>query len=60
MRLHIRANSNMAIDQNVKYEIKNVVVEFLTPNFSNVKSKVDAIQIVENNRIKLKICATRF
>lgn len=54
LRLHIRANSNMAIDQNVKYEIKNVVVEFLTPIFSNVKSKVDAIQIVENNRIKLK------
>lgn len=54
LRLHIRANSNMAVDQNVKYEIKNVVVEFLTPVFSNVKSKADAIQIVENNRIKLK------
>ena len=33
LRLHIRANSNLAIDQNVKYEVKNCVVEFLTPYF---------------------------
>ncbi|MBR4998395.1 MAG: stage II sporulation protein R, partial [Clostridia bacterium] len=34
LRLHIRANSNSKIDQSVKYEIKNEVLEFLTPYFS--------------------------
>ena len=49
LRLHIRANSNNNIDQNVKYEIKDVLVEFLTPKLCNVKSKTEAIQIVEEN-----------
>ncbi len=48
LRLHIRANSNLSIDQNVKYQVKECVVEFLSPLFSNVKSKNEAIKIVEN------------
>ncbi len=48
LRLHIRANSNSSIDQNVKYEIKDSLVEFLTPYFSNVKSKEEAINKVES------------
>lgn len=48
LRLHIRANSNMVVDQNVKYQVKACVVEFLAPLFCNVKSKSEAIKIVEN------------
>lgn len=48
LRLHIRANSNLSIDQNVKYEIKNVVVDFLTPHLCTVKSKQKAIEVVQN------------
>lgn len=54
LRLHIRANSNMAIDQNVKYKVKECVVEFLTPLFANVKSKDEAIKIVETNKQNIK------
>ena len=46
LRLHIRANSNSEIDQNIKYEIKDELVEFLTPYFCNVSSKSEAIEIV--------------
>ena len=48
LRLHIRANSNSVVDQNVKYEVKDMVTNFLTPYLVNVESKEDAIKIVEN------------
>ena len=50
LRLHIRANSNEEIDQNVKLEVKNELVKFLTPLFEEVESKQSAINIVENNK----------
>lgn len=53
LRLHIRANSNSEIDQTVKYEIKSVLVEFLSPSFDGVKSKKEAIEIV--NKMKFEI-----
>lgn len=46
LRLHIRANSNLSIDQNVKYEIKNQLVDFLTPYFSTAESKDEAVALV--------------
>ena len=39
LRLHIRANSNLAIDQTVKYQVKSCVVDFLTPYLCNVKTE---------------------
>ena len=48
LRLHIRANSNSELDQNVKYEIKDAVVGMLTPYLCNVESKEHAIEIVNN------------
>ena len=54
LRLHIRANSNSEIDQKVKYQIKDLMVEFLTPKLCNVASKEKAIEIVNNNSIQLK------
>ncbi len=48
LRLHIRANSNLSVDQNVKYEIRNELVKFLTPYFSELKSKEQAIEMVNN------------
>lgn len=57
LRLHIRANSNSEIDQNIKYEIKDELVEFLTPYFCNVTSKNEAIEIVNNLKEKMsEIC----
>ncbi len=54
LRLHIRANSNSEIDQSVKYEIKDAMVEFLTPLLCNVESKEKAIEIVNNYSSLLK------
>ena len=48
LRLHIRANSNADIDQNVKYEIKDELVKFLTPHLCTIESKQKAIQVVES------------
>ena len=53
LRLHIRANSNEEIDQNVKLEVKNELVKFLTPLFEQVESKEKAIKIVESNKYVL-------
>lgn len=50
LRIHIRANSNLTIDQNVKYQVKDELVKFLAPHFANVSSKNDAINIV--NKLK--------
>ena len=49
LRLHIRANSNAAVDQNVKYEIKTEVVKYLTPFLQNVSCKEDAIMVINEN-----------
>jgi len=49
LRLHIRANSNSVEDQNVKYEVKNKVVDILTPLVINAKSKNDLENILVLN-----------
>ena len=54
LRLHIRANSNTEVDQNIKYEIKDLMVEFLTPYLCNVESKEKAIEIINSYSNLLK------
>ena len=54
LRLHIRANSNSEIDQNVKYEIKNMLVDILTPSLCNVESKEKAIKVIEESKAMLE------
>lgn len=54
LRLHIRANSNSEIDQNVKYKIKDFMVDELTPFLCNVSSKTNAIKIVNEQKNYLK------
>ena len=49
LRVHIRANSNSEIDQTLKYEVKNKVVETLTPLLANAETKAQAIEIVGRN-----------
>ena len=54
LRLHIRANSNSSVDQDVKYEVKNAVVEFLSPVFCTVESKEKAIELVNSYSASIK------
>lgn len=42
LRIHIRANSNGVQDQNVKYLVRDRVVEFLTPAVSQCATKAEA------------------
>ncbi len=46
LRIHIRADSNSAADQNIKYAVKSAVVDFLTPVLSTVHSKQQAMSAV--------------
>ncbi len=38
LRIHIRANSNEVVDQNVKYRVKDAVVAYLTPIVAGCES----------------------
>ena len=49
LRIHIRANSNLSVDQRVKYEIKDEVVKTLIPIIANCKTKDEAIKSVRAN-----------
>lgn len=50
LRIHIRANSNSESDQNVKYKVKQSVVNFLTPYLASCNTKESAIKTIENNK----------
>ncbi len=47
LRIHVRANSNSAIDQQVKYEVKDEIVAFITPYIGECVTKQRAIEVVE-------------
>ena len=49
LRIHIRANSNSVVDQNVKYKVKDEIVESLIPLLSEIKTFEEAkIKISQN------------
>lgn len=49
LRIHIRANSNSYDDQNVKYKVKDAVVEELIPLVSEIESFEEAKKVIEAN-----------
>jgi len=59
LRLHIRANSNLAADQDVKYEVRQEIVNELTPIFSNVTSKRTAMETLNANLSRIEAAANR-
>ena len=54
LRIHIRANSNLTIDQNIKYKIKDEVVNFLTPKIVNATSFIEVENIVELVKVDIE------
>lgn len=46
LRIHVRANSNEQIDQNVKYKVKDEVVKFITPYAAQCVDKQTAMQVI--------------
>ena len=49
LRIHIRANSNSREDQDVKYAVKDAVVEYLTPQLEEANTMSQALDIVQKN-----------
>lgn len=60
LRIHIRANSNTEADQNIKYQIKDLVVAYLTPIIENATDKEDAISKIENEKVAVKRLIDRY
>ncbi len=48
LRIHVRANSNSAEDQEVKYEVKDEVVKFITPYIKECVDKESAMNVMRN------------
>lgn len=46
LRIHVRANSNSAEDQGVKYEVKDEVVKFITPYVKECVDKESAMKVM--------------
>lgn len=57
LRIHIRANSNLECDQDIKYIIKDAIVEFLTPAISRCKTKEDFEKTLKDNLLNIECIA---
>lgn len=49
LRVHIRANSNSAEDQEVKYKVRDEVVAYLTPIVAECETKEEAMKKIGEN-----------
>ena len=54
LRLHIRANSNLESDQNIKFEIKNKLLNRISSNIASISSKEELEQFFLENKTKLE------
>lgn len=54
LRIHIRANSNSEYDQQIKYKVKDTVVQALKPIVDNIDSKDNMMDILQKNVQTLK------
>jgi len=59
LRLHIRANSNSTEDQDIKYEIRQEIVNELTPIFTQLTSKRAAMETLNANLGRIETVANR-
>lgn len=54
LRIHIRANSNLGADQNIKYKIKDAVVSCLTPIIAECDTKEKAEKLIASALPKIE------
>ena len=57
LRIHIRANSNSQVDQDVKYMVKDAVVEALIPLLADMTTKEQAVKVMTENFYYIEIVA---
>ena len=60
LRIHIRANSNSSVDQEVKYKVKDEIVESLIPILAEVETFEEAKIVVEENFGLLESIANKY
>ena len=57
LRIHIKANSNLSVDQDIKLEIKNLIVGELSSKVCTIGSKQQAVSLVKTNLQQVeKLC----
>ena len=54
LRVHIRANSNLECDQNIKYMIKDKVVNFVTPYLVGCDTKDKSVAMLEGLLVEIE------
>lgn len=59
LRIHIRANSNASVDQEVKYKVKDEIVDVLIPLLSEVETFEEAKKVVSENFEKISSTADK-
>ena len=59
IRIHVRANSNFAIDQNIKYIIKDKIVSYLIPSVANCETREQFIAMINDNIAGIEDVANR-
>lgn len=57
LRMHVRANSDSAADQAVKYEVKDAIVDYLMPLAASCESKAEAMAALENALAQIEAVA---
>ena len=57
LRIHITANSNSDFDKNIKYKVKDAVVDFLILMLGDVKDKESAEILLKDNLQKIEAVA---
>lgn len=50
LRLHIVANSDSTSDQIIKYKIRDEIINYLTPQFKNIKTKNEALETLKSEK----------
>lgn len=53
LRLHIRANSNSEVDQQVKLKVRDEVVKYVQSKIYNANSKTEVEKIIRGNKNEL-------
>ncbi len=59
LRIHIRADSNLDADQNVKYMVKDAVIGYLAPYITQCDSKEKALKMLNDNLNEIEITANK-
>lgn len=57
VRIHIRANSNSAIDQEVKLDVRDSVIEYITPILAKCNNGIEVKAVLNENLSNIETIA---